>query len=581
MKNTGSYPRVHVDTAKVSAVGQAGGILLTETIRASGLDRGLSEALDRWRKPLAVHDPGKIILDLAVSLVLGGEALSDIAVLRGEPGVYGSVASDPTVSRLIAALAQDADKAVTAIGSARQQARARAWALAGDHAPGHQRSVEDPLIIDLDATLITAHSEKQQAAPTFKRGFGFHPLMAFADHGPTGTGEALVAHLRPGNAGSNTAADHITVTAAALAQLPDKNPRPGKTILIRADGAGGTKDFTRWLTGRRVSYSVGFTLPMDTTALYHLIPGWVWVPALNADSQAREGADLAELTGLLDLSDWPDGMRVIVRRERPHPGAQLRFDDVDGYRLTAFATNRAGTLQHLELRHRRRARCEDRIRIAKDTGLTNLPLHDFNANRIWCQIVALASELQAWTGLLALAGQGLYFQRCNSDRGGTTMSKQVETVPVAGEGADAAVVTGLGSDVPVVDRGLVAQLVGEAQRQGLPVDGEGGLLAELTRLVLESALEGEITDHLVYDKHERGGSVDGNARNGTRTKTVLSKAGPVQVDVLRDRAGTFEPKIVAKRQRRARVDRGHRVVAVGAGDDPRRYQRAPGRRVWQ
>lgn len=130
------------------------------------------------------------------------------------------------------------------------------------------------------------------------------------------------------------------------------------------------------------------------------------------------------------------------------------------------------------------------------------------------------------------------------------MSKQVETVPVAGEGADAAVVTGLGSDVPVVDRGLVAQLVGEAQRQGLPVDGEGGLLAELTRLVLESALEGEITDHLVYDKHERGGSVDGNARNGTRTKTVLSKAGPVQVDVLRDRAGTFEPKIVAKRQRR-------------------------------
>ena len=233
----------------------------------------------------------------------------------------------------------------------------------------------------------------------------FHPLMAFADHGPTGTGEALVAHLRPGNAGSNTAADHITVTAAALAQLPDKNPRPGKTILIRADGAGGTKDFTRWLTGRRVSYSVGFTLPMDTTALYHLIPGWVWVPALNADSQAREGADLAELTGLLDLSDWPDGMRVIVRRERPHPGAQLRFDDVDGYRLTAFATNtRAGTLQHLELRHRRRARCEDRIRIAKDTGLTNLPLHDFNANRIWCQIVALASELQAWTGLLALAG---------------------------------------------------------------------------------------------------------------------------------------------------------------------------------
>ena len=405
MKSTGLYPRVHVDTATVAAVGQAGGILITETIRASGLDRCLSEALARWRKPLAVHDPGKIILDLAMSLVLGGEALSDIATLRGEPGLYGPVASDPTVSRLITALAADADKAVAAIGSARQQARARVWGLAGEHAPDHARSVEDPLIIDLDATLITAHSEKQQAAATFKRGFGFHPLMAFADHGPAGTGEALVAYLRPGNAGSNTAADHITVTTAALAQLPEKNPRPGKTILIRADGAGGTKDFTKWLTGRRVSYSVGFTLPMDTAALYHLIPGWVWVPALNADGDAREGADLADFTGLLNLSGWPDGMRVIVRRERPHPGAQLRFDDVDGYRLTAFATNtRGGTLQHLELRHRRRARCEDRIRIAKDTGLTNLPLHGFDANRIWCQIVALASELQAWTGMLALAG---------------------------------------------------------------------------------------------------------------------------------------------------------------------------------
>ncbi|GAA3873419.1 hypothetical protein GCM10022275_23100 [Tessaracoccus defluvii] len=98
-------------------------------------------------------------------------------------------------------------------------------------------------------------------------------------------------------------------------------------------------------------------------------------------------------------------MRVIVRRERPHPGAQLRFDDVDGYRLTAFATNTTlGTLQQLELRHRRRARCEDRIRIAKDTGLANLPLQGFNQNRIWCQIVALASELQAWSGMLAMAG---------------------------------------------------------------------------------------------------------------------------------------------------------------------------------
>ena len=313
------------------------------------------------------------------------------------------MASDPTVSRLIKALADDADKAIKAISSARQQARATVWGVAGVHAPDHGATAEQPLIIDLDASLVTAHSEKQQAAPTFKRGYGFHPLLAFADHGADGTGEALEILLRPGNAGSNKASDHIAVTKAALAQLPDRNPRPGRRVLVRADGAGGTKEFTKWLTGRRVAYSVGFTLPMDTAELYHQIPEWVWLPALNADGEARDGADLAELTGLLDLTGWPDGMRVIVRRERPHPGAQLRFDDVDGYRLTAFATNtRGGKLQDLELRHRRRARCEDRIRIAKDTGLSNLPLHGFDQNRIWIQIVALASELQAWTGMLAL-----------------------------------------------------------------------------------------------------------------------------------------------------------------------------------
>jgi hypothetical protein len=405
VKSTGLYPRVRVDSVKVAAVGRAGGVLLTETIRAAGLDRGLSEALAPWRKPLAVHDPGKIILDLALSLVLGGEALSDVDTLRAEPGVYGTVASDPTVSRLISTLAKDADAAIVAIAGARQRARATVWGLAGDHAPDHEASAADPVVIDLDASLITAHSEKQRAAATFKRGFGFHPLMAFADHGPDGTGEALVVQLRPGNAGSNTAADHITVTQAALAQLPDQNPRPGRRVLVRADGAGGTKGFTKWLTGRRVAYSVGFTLPMDTPVLYRLVPESVWEPALNSDGDAREGAGLADFTGLLDLDGWPAGMRVIVRRERPHPGAQLRFDDVDGYRLTAFATNTTtSTLQQLELRHRRRARCEDRIRIAKDTGLANLPLHGFNQNRIWCQIVALASELQAWTGMLALAG---------------------------------------------------------------------------------------------------------------------------------------------------------------------------------
>ena len=258
------------------------------------------------------------------------------------------------------------------------------------------------MIIDLDATLVTAHSDKEHAAPTFKKGYGFHPLCAFADHGSSGTGEPLVIMLRPGNAGSNTASDHQQVIAAALDQA-GLGPRPGRKVLIRIDGAGATHQTVETLVRRRVSYSVGFTLPMDTASLYQLIPDHVWTPAYDSAGGIRAGADVAEFTGIMDLSGWPAGMRVIVRRERPHPGAQLRFDDVDGYRLTAFATNTShGQLADLELRHRRRARCEDRIRNAKDTGLTNLPLHGFGQNRIWCQLVAIAAELLAWTGLLAL-----------------------------------------------------------------------------------------------------------------------------------------------------------------------------------
>jgi hypothetical protein len=261
----------------------------------------------------------------------------------------------------------------------------------------------------VDATLVTAHSEKQGAAPTFKRGFGHHPLWAFVDHGPAGTGEPLSVLLRPGNAGSNTAADHITVLRQALRQLPGHRAgtRPGRKVLIRADAAGATHGLLNWIVGQRLSYSVGFTLPDSITAELAKVPDKAWQPAYDADREPRPGAWVLEVTGLLDLTSWPKGMRVIVRRERPHPGAQLRITDADGHRLTAFATNTPPGGPHrqladLELRHRRRARAEDRIRIAKDTGLTNLPLHDLDQNRIWCALVALACEITTWAQLLAL-----------------------------------------------------------------------------------------------------------------------------------------------------------------------------------
>jgi hypothetical protein len=388
-------------------VSQGGGVALVEAARASGLDRALSVALAPWRKQMAIHDPGKVICDLAVALAIGGDCLADVALLRAEPAVFGLVASDPTVSRTIDALAGHAPAALRAIDAARAAARKAAWSAAGEHAPDHVVDADAPLIIDTDATLITAHSDKEQAAPTFKRGFGFHPLWAFADHGADGTGEPLSCLLRRGNAGSNTAADHISVVRAALAQLPGHKPgtRPGRKILIRTDGAGCTHEFVNWLVGQRLSYSVGFSLPDSFADALTTMPTNSWTPAYDGDGQVRDGAWVADVTGLLDLSCWPAGMRVIVRKERPHPGAQLRLTDPDGMRVTAFATNtQRGQLADLELRHRRRARCEDRIRNAKDTGLTNLPLHDFAQNQIWCAVVALAVELIAWMQMLSLPG---------------------------------------------------------------------------------------------------------------------------------------------------------------------------------
>jgi hypothetical protein len=198
-------------------------------------------------------------------------------------------------------------------------------------------------------------------------------MTAWAGHGPGGAGEPLAIVLRPGNAGSNTAADHIEATRLALAQLPRHQRRKA---LIRADSAGGTHEFLTWLTARsrRLSYSVGLTITGDIQDAISKIPAGAWTQAYDGDGEPRQGAWIAEITGMLDLDSWPAGMRVIVRKERPHPGAQLRFTDIDGHQFTCLATGtKGGQLPDLELRHRRRARCEDRIRCAKDTGLRNLP----------------------------------------------------------------------------------------------------------------------------------------------------------------------------------------------------------------
>ncbi|WP_406352252.1 IS1380 family transposase [Streptomyces sp. NBC_01635] len=397
-----SYPRVRVLGDGRQVVSQAGAVLLLDTVCKTGLDRAISAALTPWRRPRAVHDPGRILLDLALAVALGGNCLADVAMLRCEPAVFGPVASDPTVSRLIDTLAGSGEVALQAIRSARAEVRNRVWLLAGNKAPDADRQVT----VDLDGVLVIAHSDKQDAAATWKKTHSHHPLTAFVDHGPGGTGEPVAALLRSGNAGSNTAADHIITTQLALAQLPKKYRR-GRQTLIRTDSAGGTHDFVAWLAkrGRWLSYSVGMVITEPIHSHVLKIPGPAWTPAVEADGRIRDGAWGAELTGKL-LDGWPNGMRLIVRKERPHPGAQLRITGADGMRITCFATNTTGRpIAELELRHRLRARAEDRIRAARATGLRNLPLHHTAQNKVWLEIVQVALDLLARMPMLALTGE--------------------------------------------------------------------------------------------------------------------------------------------------------------------------------
>lgn len=402
-----------LDPVRESLISSSGALLVKEAVRVAGLDRSLSRALSSWRPPRATHDPGKVLLDLATAVALGGDCLADVAAVRAQPEVFGMVASDPTLSRVFAALAGDVDESVAAIRAARADARAAVWSrrrpLAGT--PGRRSGGQ--VIVDIDATLVTAHSDKEGAEPTFKRGFGFAPMCSFVDHGQFGTGEALALDLRPGKASPWNVDDHLAALDNALAQLPEGER---SQVLVRADTGACSKMFLGYITDLGLEYSIGFQAHETVKAAIEAIPEQAWRAALDGDGEPRDGAQVAELTGWMPApvtqnrasrpgpKDWPAGMRVIARRERPHPGAQLRLTDYNGWRITCFATNTRGpgwTLAALEVRHRQRARCEDRIRNLKDTGLRNLPFHDYAKNRLWLEIVALAADLLAWTQTLA------------------------------------------------------------------------------------------------------------------------------------------------------------------------------------
>jgi hypothetical protein len=381
---------VVVTTDGAGLVSHAGTALFSQVADELGLTKALSAGLAPLKQRRRGHDPGRVLRDLAVTVADGGECVADLAVLRDQQELFGGVASDSTAYRVVEKIAAD-PSLMGALRHAHACARECFWELSG--AP-------ERLTIDVDATLITSHSEKEGAAGNWKGGFGFHPLGAWADE----TREALSMRLRPGNAGANTAEDHKTVLDGALEQIPQEHIE-GIQILVRSDSAGATHELADYCREHRLRYSVGYELTEAVRAAILEIPEDSWAPALDADGSERENGQVTEITGGVDLASWPEGSRLIVRRERPHPGAQLSFTDHDGHRFQAILTDQdEKDIARIECRHRQHAHVEDRIRDDKDTGLSKFPFKEFALNEVWIEIVLLAHDLIVWTQDLLLDG---------------------------------------------------------------------------------------------------------------------------------------------------------------------------------
>ncbi|MGH2848482.1 MAG: IS1380 family transposase [Thermoleophilaceae bacterium] len=393
MQRDGRSFTVEVTADGEGLVSHAGSALLGQVADKTGLTRELSHGLSGMRERAGGHDPGRVIRDLCVMLADGGEALSDLGAVRDQAPLFGAVASDSTAYRTIDRIAREPELQ-EALREAHARAREHAWELGV--APEPER-----VTIDLDATLVQSHSEKQGAAGDFKGGFGFHPLLAYFDE----TAEAAAGMLRAGNAGANTAADQIAVAEAALEQIPTERIAEIE-VLLRVDSAGASHELLDWAHDANIRFSVGFDLTEAVREAIRALPEDAWSAALCQDGSERPNGEVAEITELLDLCGWPCGSRVIVRRERPHPGAQLSFTDHDGHRFQAILTDQDDReIAAIERRHRARARVEDQIRDDKDTGLRKLPFRDFAMNAVWLELVLAAHDLLSWTKALLLEGE--------------------------------------------------------------------------------------------------------------------------------------------------------------------------------
>jgi len=389
VKNSKGRPRVKMTGGGTGLVNHAGARLLADLADKVGLTAGLSAAMAPTKQRRRGHDRGRVLVDLAVAIADGATTISDLAVLRNQPDLFGDVASHATAWRTLQAVD---DAALVRIRAARADARRRAWAAGAD--PGFY-------VIDIDGTLVNSHSDKESAAPNYKKRFGFYPITSFLD----ATGEALACLLRPGNAGSNTAVDNIAVLDDSLAQLPID---PTETeVIARTDAAGMTHKYLDTCRARKVRFISGHELSADIASVLVGLPQRRWQPAISADgTEWRDYAHVTEITDLVDLTGWPDGCRMIARREPCHPGAQLTFTDIDGHRYQVCITDLVDPdIAYLEALYRGRGRAERQISDLKDTGLTNLPSHSFKINQAWIELCLIAQDLFAWTRLLGLEPQ--------------------------------------------------------------------------------------------------------------------------------------------------------------------------------
>lgn len=399
-----------------SLTGHAGAVLLRKLAGQCGLTAALGAALQKTGK-FPLLDRGIALVSMAVAIVLGATSMSDIALLAHQEIVFGPPPSDTTVRRTL----ELADgKTLRKVARARAKIRAHVWDLIARTGPGFPwltiagKALTGWLVIDMDATLITAHSDKEGARPTFKKGYGFHPLGAWLAN----TTESLAMLLRPGNAGSNTVSDHIEVLTDAIAQIP---ARWRSRLVVRVDGAGATHDLVKHLQSlsarrRTVLFTCGWMITdADETAI-GMLPAGAWQQAVDQDGTVQKKTAVAEITHLTGrAAGWPQGLRWIVRRTKPSRRQMKNltaFEKATGWRYSIIVTNIPGTgipgvpgshhPQFIDVLHREHAVVEDRVRTNKAMGLRNLPSKTWQVNRGWVLAANIAADLTAWCRLLGL-----------------------------------------------------------------------------------------------------------------------------------------------------------------------------------